>query len=157
VLAATYFLTKLTANTTRFKVLMEQYYSYLNPAFLGIMEEDELHVAGNTPVYPIVSRNPIEGINYTTFGTDKAISEMDFNNTQRTAGGTVFDFGFRTSEALAFGAGLGLYSRSASDRGPVAQYVSPDKLLVAGNVGFLFRNPDQTLLFDSRLGFNNET
>jgi len=161
--AATYFLTKLTANTTRFKVLTEQYYSYLNPAFLGIMEEDVLHVAGNTPVYPIVTRNPIEYVNYTAFGTDKAISEMDFNgrlgyafpigrrwgmridvvptvgsmnrgwqgdyestqlNTARTAAGAVFDLGFQTSESLAFGAGVGLYSRSAADNGPVAPYAA---------------------------------
>jgi hypothetical protein len=71
--------------------------------------------------------------------------------------GAVFDLDFRKSQALAFGAGLGLYSRSASDKGPTAPYASPGKLLVVGNIGFLVRNPDQNLLFDSRLGFNNET
>ncbi len=191
-----YFLAKLVANTTRFKVLMEQYYSYLNPAFLGIMRADMLHFAGNTSVYPIVTQNPIEYVNYTAFGADKAISEMDFNvrlgyafpvgkswgvriealpavgslnrgwtgtygtqelSTARTAAGAMLDVGFRAGEAVALGAGVGLYSRSSVDQGPGTPFTDPDKMVVSGNVGFLYHNPDETILFDSRIGGNNET
>lgn len=196
--AADYFWAKLAVNTTRFKVLMEQYYSYLNPAFLGIMRADMLHAAANTAAFPIITHIPVENVNYAAFEGDKAISEMDFNvrlgyafpigrgwgmriealptvgslnrawqgsydgkidsaEVARTAAGAVLDVGFRLGDALAFGIGAGVYSRSASDVGPRAAYLYPDKLLLSGNAGFLYRNPDETIVFDSRLGYTNET
>jgi len=118
--ATAYFLTKLTANTTRFKVLMEQYYSYLNPAFLGIMDEDMFHLAANFPVYPIVTHNPIGrrwGMRVDVLPTVGSLNrgwQGDYEsvqlNTSRTAAGAVLGIGFLAREALAFGAGLGLYS-----------------------------------------------
>ncbi|MBE3064469.1 MAG: hypothetical protein IMZ69_05570 [Spirochaetes bacterium] len=193
--AAAWLLGKLVTNTTRFKVLMEQYYSYLNPAFLGIMREDMFHFAANTDVFPIITHIPIENVNYASFGGDKAISEMDFNvrfgyafpmgrnwgiridalptvgslnrgwvghygsqlETARTAAGAVLDIGLRVGERVAIGAGVGIYSRSASDVGPQAAYLYPDKAVVAGDIGFLYRKPDESLIFDSRVGYTNET
>jgi len=188
---------KLVANTTRFKVLMEQYYSYLNPAFLGIMREDMLHAAANSDVFPIVTHIPIENVNYEDFGSGKAVSEQDFNvrlgyalplgrgwglrvevlpvvgslnrawqgdyetpldsvDVPRTAAGAVVDAGFRLSPRLALGIGVGIYSHSVSERGPAGPYSDPDRVLVAGNVGLLYRSPQETLLFDTRLGYNTE-
>jgi len=65
--------------------------------------------------------------------------------------------GFAVSPTLAFGLGVGIYSHSVSDRGPVGPYVDPDRALIALNAGFLYRNPAQTLVFDTRLGYSSET
>lgn len=40
--AAQYYLDKIVTNTAKFKVMAEPYFSYQNPAFLGIMKEDRL-------------------------------------------------------------------------------------------------------------------
>ncbi len=195
--ATAYYLAKLVANTTRFKVLMEQYYSYLNPAFLGIMKQDMIHTAANTHLYPIITHHPVENVNYASFGSDSAIAEFDFNvrfgyafpmgrnwgvridvlptvgslnrswrgdydyqmggdDVPRTAAGAILDVGFRQGEALAFGFGAGIYAHSVSDVGPNAPYVDPDRALFSVNAGFLYRHPQGTIVFDSRLGYNNE-
>jgi len=39
---AKYYLTKLLTNTTKYKVIAESYYSYENPAYLGMLKVDRL-------------------------------------------------------------------------------------------------------------------
>jgi TolB-like protein len=75
--AADFYLSKLVVNTTKFKVITEPYYSYQNPAFLGILKTDMISLSAGTHVYGIITHNPIEYINYISFADDKSISEYD--------------------------------------------------------------------------------
>jgi len=64
-----YYLAKLVTNTAKFKVITEPYYSYQNPAYLGLLKADRFHLAngGNWIStilygdYPDVGYAPIPG------------------------------------------------------------------------------------------------
>ena len=75
--AAAYYLSKLVVNTTKFKVITEPYYSYQNPAYLGIIKTDMLLLSAGTHVYGIVTHDPVEKINFVSFDADKSIAEYD--------------------------------------------------------------------------------
>ena len=52
--AAQVYINKLTTNTTKFKVKTEPFYSYQNPAYLGIMRTDNLHLLASYRFYPAI-------------------------------------------------------------------------------------------------------
>jgi TolB-like protein len=198
--ATEYYLAKLVTNTTKFKALTEPYYSYQNPAFLGILRTDSIHTSISFPVYPIVvadaieSINPIESINMIGFAGSKYISEMTANiflgyafplgsrlgmrvdtvlcatldrsgdydsdlgsSNARTSFGSILDLGYSLDDRFSIGFGVGVFSRSKVDEGPVAPFLYSDKIVVSGNIGMLYRNQDESLIFDTRLGYNNDT
>jgi len=50
-----YYLAKLVTNTVKFKVITEPYYSYQNPAYLGLLKTDRFHLAnGNNFISTIL-------------------------------------------------------------------------------------------------------
>jgi len=193
--AARYYLSKLVVNTTKFTVMPEPYYSFQNPAYLGIIRTDTINLASGTHVYGIIYHNPIEYMNYISFDGDKAISEFDLSmhagyafplgerlgmragvalynkmdrywqgeygeeggSSHRWGAGGVFDLGFRATDGLAVGLGVGVFSGSSGDRGPIEPFANPDKVVASANLGFLYRNSDESLVFDTRLGFSGET
>ncbi len=194
-----YYLSKLVVNTTRFKVLMEPYFSYQNPAFLGIIRTDMFFFSGTIPpAYTItnINKNQVEGINMTSFGADKYISEQTWNGyegyafpigsrmglrittthcgfsdrrwegsyddgpvttTGRNSMGGIIDLGYALKERWALGFGAGLFSMSKEDMGPKAAIIAPDRAVLSLNLGVLYRRPDESLIVDSRLGYNSDT
>ena len=72
------YLNKLITNTTKFKVKTEPFYSYQNPAYLGIMKTDNIHFLFSSPLVPFYLFGEIEHLNQTPIsGTDKSIREID--------------------------------------------------------------------------------
>jgi len=61
--AAAYYLSKLTVNTTKFQITVEQYYTYQNPAYLGIIQMDRLYLGGSMPVSLTPAQNPVPYVN----------------------------------------------------------------------------------------------
>jgi TolB-like protein len=63
--AAAFYLSKLTVNTTKFQITVEPYYTYQNPAYLGINKTDKLYWGASLPAYGFVgpARSPIAYIN----------------------------------------------------------------------------------------------
>lgn len=193
--ATQYYLSKLVVNTTKFTVMPEPYYSYQNPAYLGIIRTDTLSFSAGTPVYGIGFHNPIEGLNYVSFAGDKAIAESDFSvhagyafpvaerlglrteiamygkmdrywqgayasgggSSHRWGLGAILDLGFRAKDDLALGLGVGLFSGSKGDRSPIEPIVNPDRALVSANLGLLYRKADESVVFDTRLGWGSES
>jgi TolB-like protein len=49
--AAAFYLGKLTVNTTKFQITVEPYYTYQNPAYLGIIKTDRLYMGESMPSY----------------------------------------------------------------------------------------------------------
>ena len=197
-----YFLTKLVVNTTKFKVLAEPYFSYQNPAFLGIMRTDSIHTSLSFPVYAAVipeafdSLSTTEYINVIYFADNKELIEMTANlilgyafpvgsklgfrvdvvpcgatfdrvndkgnggggaTGSRVSAGAVIDLGYSLDDRFSIGVGVGLFSRSKEDEGPKSAYVYSDKFVFSGNIGILYRNHDESIIFDTRLGYNNDT
>ncbi|MBN1835589.1 MAG: hypothetical protein JW820_07045 [Spirochaetales bacterium] len=193
--AVRYYLSKLTVNTTKFTVMPEPYYSFQNPAYLGIIRTDTLNLGTGTHVYGIIFHDPIEYLNYVSFDGTKAISEFDFNvhtgyafplgerfgmraeaamyekmdrywegvygedgsSSHRWGAGAILDLGFKATDSLALGLGVGIFSGSSGDRGPIEPFVNADKLVASANLGLLYRTPDESFVFDTRVGFCNET
>ena len=193
------YLAKLVTNTTKFKVLLEPLYSYSNPAFLGIIRQDMLFLAGSMPAYPIFTSPPTEGLNFITISGDKKISEsvigprlgyaipigkamglmVEFMpggyddragtgtgaNFGYTSGGVsarsyfggMLDMGFALTPSFSVGVGGGYILHSKKDSNPTAALTSNAGGVYSVNAGFLLRNADESLIFDSRAGFSNET
>jgi len=192
-----YFLAKLVVNTTKFKVLAEPYFSYQNPAFLGIIRTDSLHLLGTIPpayTFANINETQIDGLNMTSFADNKYINESvwsgfigyafpigsklgirvdvaeagvsdrswegDYESEityVRNAVGVIVDMGYALTDGWSLGMGLGLFSRSKVDIGPAAAFSDPDKAVVSGNFGMLYRNEDESLIFDTRIGITNDT
>jgi len=193
-----YYLSKLVVNTTKFKVLMEPYFSYQNPAFLGIIRTDMFFFSGTIPpAYTItnIMENQVEGINMTSFGDDKYISEQTWDgyegyafpigsrtglrittthcgfsdrrwegdyddgyiSTGRTSNGAIIDFGYALNERWALGFGAGLFLVQKEDSRHIEVLTNWDKEVFTLNLGVLYRRPDESLIIDSRLGYNSDT
>jgi TolB-like protein len=195
--ATAYYLAKLVVNTTKFKVLLEPYFSYQNPAFLGIIRTDSIHFSGTVPPaysFANINRMQIDGLNMTSFADNKYINESVWGGStgyafpigsklgmrvdiaeagisdrpwegeydsgltnSRNAIGAVVDLGYALTERWSAGLGAGVFSRSKVDEGPLAAFRAPDKAVVSGNLGILYRKEDESLIFDTRLGINNDT
>jgi len=80
--AVDYVLSKLVVNTAKFKALLEPYYSYRNPAYLGILRADYLHVSGGAPAWILVSMSDaMEGFNCIVIEpSDTYFQEWIFDN-----------------------------------------------------------------------------
>lgn len=59
--AADYYLSKLITNTTKFKVMTEQYISYQNPAYLGILRTDRFHIGVSRALTADIDASPFLG------------------------------------------------------------------------------------------------
>ena len=76
--AAQTYLDKLITNTTKFKVKTEPFYSYQNPAYLGIMETDNIQTVYSSQLVPFYIKEGIWNVNASTLpDTSKAIEETD--------------------------------------------------------------------------------
>jgi len=77
---ADYYLAKLVVNTPKFKVITEPYFSYQNPAFLGIMKTDRFHlvIGGNYFSNLLYGGSLDEGWAPVPDYTDKSLREQDF-------------------------------------------------------------------------------
>jgi hypothetical protein len=71
--------------------------------------------------------------------------------------GAMVDVGLALSPALSVGAGGGYMLHSKRDSDPAAPFSENAGGVYAINAGFLLRNSDESLIFDSRAGFSNET
>jgi len=71
--------------------------------------------------------------------------------------GAVADAGVKLSDRWAAGVGLGFIVSSREDSGPASPFIAPDRLVVSGDLGILYRRPNESLILDIRVGWNNET
>jgi hypothetical protein len=84
--AAQVYLDKLTTNTTKFKVKTEPFYSYQNPAYLGIMRTDNLHLLFGQPLVPANWFGDIENLNFFATGINNSyITETQTSRSYSTA------------------------------------------------------------------------
>ncbi|MBN1838338.1 MAG: hypothetical protein JW820_20935, partial [Spirochaetales bacterium] len=81
----------------------------------------------------------------------------DGSSSHRWGAGAIVDLGFRATDSLALGLGIGVFPGSSGDRGPIEPFVNPDKLVASANLGLLYRNADESFVFDALLGYCNET
>ncbi len=201
--AVTAYLAKLVTNTTKFKIQLESYVSYLNPAFLGIIRQDSIHLVTGMPVWPVYYMPLVEGLNYTCYNDDRYVSEtvsasqfgyslplgdafgvrlsghfaaLDVrtrvgsppisdgsggqwsnNNSARGAIGGGLDAGVRLGDAFAIGAGFAYFARSDQDTSPIGPIVKNGGTTWAADLGFLVRNADESLVWDTRASYIAET
>ena len=71
--------------------------------------------------------------------------------------GGMLDIGFALSPSFSVGVGGGYMLHSKIDSNPTAPFISGAGGVYSVNAGFLLRNADESLIFDSRAGFSNET
>jgi TolB-like protein len=75
--AAAYYLSKLTVNTTKFQITIEPYYSYQNPAYLGIIKTDRMYLGASMPAYIAPTWNPIPFFNSIAVNATDYLSEFN--------------------------------------------------------------------------------
>jgi TolB-like protein len=197
------YLAKLVTNTSKFKVLMENYASYNNPATLGIIRQDSFHVVFSMPVMPTYWAELYEGINYAEFGDARFVNETvstvscgysvplgsamglrisyasnaldvrtkigtppvqfesnggDWDNmTARMGDGIGIGLGARLGSAAAIGAEVFVLARSEESHGPLTSFFYNNGVALGVNAGFLLRNADESLVWDTRASYVNET
>jgi len=194
---ADFYLSKLIVNTTKFKVMTEPYYSYQNPAYLGIMRTDMMYFSASSPVYGIVTQNPIEYINFVSFSDTKSLAEFDvrlhagyafpfgesfgmrvdvveynkmdrywegnydyksFGDSKNRWGiGSIIDFGYKLKDNISIGVGIGLFAGSTGNSGPIEPIENPEKAVFSASLGFLYRTLNESFIYDTRIGYSNET
>ncbi len=71
--------------------------------------------------------------------------------------GGIVDLGFKPVDNIAIGLGIGLFSGSTGGRGPIEPITNAEKAVISANLGFLYRNADESFVFDTRLGYSNES
>lgn len=195
---ATFYLNKLIVNTTKFKVNGEPFYSYQNPAFLGILRMDRIHFESGFLLDELLARSfySKDHAFISIPGYDKEIREQDYTvnagyyfplgkrlglgveafwalvtndeesiskasgfagaYSRRSPIGGTLNLGYLTTDWLALGLGVSVYSQiDYSSVTPTPDYVAP--LAVSGNAGFLLRNSDESLVYDTRVGYSTGT
>jgi TolB-like protein len=199
--AASYYLAKLVTNTTKFKVNTEPFYSYQNPAFLGILRMDRFHFSSGWQLDEIAAPLffgtehayiPVPGYASLTareqdmgsslgyyFPMGKAMgfgaeafwslvtSEMEnqggtgpnWLGSRRMPIGATLNFGVLVSEGISLGAGFTVYSQKDFGNPTMSStpYSDIADVAASGNAGFLIRNPDESLVFDTRIGYSTGT
>jgi len=187
---ADYYLAKLAGNTSKFKVLTEAFYTYQNPAYLGLIETDRIFVSTNfDPLSLLVLNHGIEQINY-RYSEDIDISEgetdirlkigyafpmggkavvqvelISFTILERfwfgreyqeypvardsssTGFGGIVSAGFPITGSISLGFGITPYYVLDSGEGDFNNFT------LAFNAGFLYRNADESFMFDTRFGY----
>jgi len=187
-----YYLAKLVVNTTKFSVMAEPYYTFQNPAFLGIIRTDRLfwsisgfwaHMAlgaipfgwSTSQTDTLVSADdrlsetdasihfgysfPVfdhAGVGVGCFlgfvGNDlyKRPSEdsyqmVDMVSSRSFAPGFSFNIGTNLSDSVALGLGNAFFMDSHWE-----QEWTP---ALSFNAGMLYRNREETFIFDTRVGY----
>ena len=190
---AEYFLSKLVTNTTKFKVITEQYISYQNPAYLGILRTDRFHFAASKslssdshgePVLPtkIDGGQLIEsdifrgslgyyfpiaetlGFGVETFGFSYQDRIYDGNlgtvaSSNPEASGIILSLGRVFNENISLGIGFSGYYKKfrAGDATATWDWDTPQySWCFAVSPGFLVRNRDESIVFDSRFAWSSE-
>jgi TolB-like protein len=185
-----YYLAKLAGNTSKFKVLTEAYYTYQNPAYLGLIETDRAFVSLNGDPLSLATLNHgIEQINY-RYSEDIDVSEGETDtrfktgyafpvggkagvqveligfiilerlwfgreyqeypaarDSSSTGFGGIVSAGFAVTESISLGFGITPYYVLDSGEGDFNRFT------LAFNAGFLFRNADESFVFDTRFGY----
>jgi len=194
-----YYLAKLVVNTTKFSVMSEPYYTYQNPAFLGIIRTDRLfyHFSGFWAHMALGAIN----FGWSTSLTDTSVSADDYLS--ETDASLRFGYYFPVREKLGLGLecffafiGNDLYKRTSGDPYNMSDQVNsrlaaPGFSLNAGisvsdsvslglgsaffmnkpnaftpneqdwtptfsfNTGMLYRNYEETFIFDTRVGWGS--
>ncbi len=159
------------------------------------MRTDSIHVSISAPVYPILTHNPIQSVNMTSFAENKYLSELTYSShfgyafplgsnfgiridtmisglydrpwedqyttdytNSRDFFGAILDIGYAVTNRWALGFGIGLFTRADGGDGLAEIFMFwNNEVVFSGNLGFLYRNTDESLFFDSRIGFNNDT
>ena len=75
---ASYYLAKLVTNTTKFKVITTPFYSYQNPAYLGIMRTDRIHF-NSSGALDALGAMITGGDDFSEISSDTKIREYDGN------------------------------------------------------------------------------
>jgi curli biogenesis system outer membrane secretion channel CsgG len=187
---ASEYLAKLVTNTTKFKVMLEPYYSDQNPAYLGVIRTDRLYVSINGAVQAFMSaiRNPppapmllpngnellewagtakcaysfpvadnfgfsIEVIDFAT-NNDLQVPSSTINaHSMQTGAGGIAGGGYKLNSLVSIGLGLGVYAESNSNVMFFTNYADTLHLAFSFNGGILFRNPDESAVFDMQAGY----
>ncbi len=189
---AGYFLSKLVTNTSKFKVITEQYISYQNPAYLGILRTDRFHFAvskslssdnGGEPFLPTLIEGgqliesdifrgslgyyfPVAerlGIGVEAFGFAYQDRIYDiFNSTVASnnpeANGIILSIGKAFNKSISLGIGISAYYKKfrADDAGAWSWDDPLYSWCFAVSPGFLIRNRDESVVFDSRFAWSSE-
>ncbi len=192
---AEYFLSKLVTNTSKFKVITEQYISYQNPAYLGILRTDRFHFAaskslsgdnngepflptkidgaqliesdmfrGSLGYYFPVGERSGAGFEVFSFAYQDRIYD-DFNvdatlaSNNPEVNGIILSIGRAFTKRISLGIGVSAYYKTFR-AGDASFSWSWDDPLYSWNFavspGFLIRNRDESVVFDSRFAWSSE-
>jgi TolB-like protein len=95
------YLAKLIVNTTKFKVMTENCFSYQNPAFLAIMQTDRFHATASVPLWALM-----QTYEQIPDRQDLYLQEVD----------TPMNIGYWFPVGRRSGFGIEIFSSSSSDR-----------------------------------------
>ncbi len=179
------------AETTAKKT--EPFYSYQNPAYLGIIRTDNLYLLASLPLLPghvvgfyeylnimpipesdvYITENDSNGVLGYTFPLGEklgmrvdAVIIARENQLRRTllegtgissndgGLGAVIDFGWNILPSISLGAGITLYPNFGEN---VLAFEYKGSFRVAGTLGFLYRNTNESFIFDTRIAWGNQT
>ena len=191
---ASYYLSKLITNSAKFMVITPPFYSYQNPAYLGIMRADRLHLNLSSGLDAVISM-ATGGNDFVLVSSDLAIREYDGNTSLgyyfplaenigigielfqsifrndldsdpgsdsggifigRFGQGGMLSFGISPADWFSLGASAALFSLTdyhfifAPDDDLSDNL---DEIAYTLQGGFLFRNEDETFVFDMRGGY----
>jgi len=190
---AEFYLSKLVTNTSKFKVITEQYISYQNPAYLGIIRTDRFHFAASQslsrdnhgePIFATELDNgymlieadmfrgslgyyfPVAeklGIGVEVFGfsyADRIYDDLSSTvvSSSPDASGIILSTGRLTGNNFAVGIGLSTYYKKQRAEDIINHYWEDPRYswCFAVSPGFLLRNNDESIVFDSRFAWSSE-
>jgi TolB-like protein len=100
--AVAFYLSKLTVNTTKFQVTFDPWYTYQNPAYLGIIKTEKLYLAGSAPAWGLggPTWEPHPYFNSGEIGNSNGDLISEFNAAMKL--GYQFPFGERMGMSVDF-------------------------------------------------------
>jgi TolB-like protein len=188
-----FYLAKLITNTSKFKVIIEPYFQYQNPAYLGIIRNGRLHTSlsgslvderfkntwdgltvlpnndvlsegenrGSVGYYFPCGENLGLGIESITFWTGESVSNSssDIYRSERFGLGGLVSAGYKIGDSFSIGLGTALFNDNyeALPQNPLGSWFAALHPAYSITLGFLYRNDDESFIFDTYLGYSNAT
>jgi TolB-like protein len=176
------YLRKLVLNTAKFKTVTQEYFPNQNPAYLGLIQFDKVFFSGACIMYNETETNTtksdykqfrgnagyqfplwssigvsVEALALNTKNNNKANNGTTATDITKYFGG-IISLGYLLNDYISLGGSLTLYEqmRSHTFSGTPSTSDENNKFRTGGTLGFLIKNRESTLIFDSIGGYSNQ-
>jgi len=129
---------------------------YINESFIGMQDGYALPIGPNMGLrISIIYGN-------SDFRGETTISDLKNTNKNDSRGGrgdigVALDFGWSPIQPISLGIGGGVFLRGTQDTSPIGPFYKGDGATWSMNAGLLYRNADESLVFDTRFGVDGES